>query len=181
MRIIKALFFFWALTLCPPAVAADGIGGSDMEFNRLSDKKIVASLTTQAGVQIYRCVDLHWELKAAEADLLDGERVVGRHHFVLDPKSLGKLMPAWDLKDGGHITGKKLAARPAAGGVDHLVLHAESNIGKGILAHATDLERIDTVGGKSPSSPCAAGSDEIRIPYSARYVFYDAGKPSRDR
>jgi len=46
--------------------------------------------------------------------------------------------------------------------------------GSGVLSRATSIQRINTKGGKAPASGCDAAhvGQELRVAYSADYVFY---------
>jgi hypothetical protein len=54
-----------------------------------------------------------------------------------------------------------------------------SHEGSGKLADVTFIQRIHTSGGKPPVVGEAKQGDEIRVPYSADYVFYGSGAKTR--
>lgn len=146
-----------AMAAVPPAIAVG------------DDFKLV--LTAKAtGVQIYGCSDksgaLAWALTAPEATLFDASgKVIGRHYGG----------PSWELTDGSLVTGAlvKSDPGPASGAIPWLLVKVASNNGKGMLAAAQMIQRIETEGGVAPAKACAAG-DIARVPYSATYQFYAA-------
>ena len=46
--------------------------------------------------------------------------------------------------------------------------------GAGVLSPVTHIQRINTVGGKAPTTPGARDGQEARVYYTATYVFYKA-------
>lgn len=115
-----------------------------------------------AGMQTYA-----WTLKAPEAALQDEHGVViGKHYEG----------PTWELPDGSKVVGMAQAtlAAPSGDGIPWLLLKAVKNEGTGTLASVRAVQRIDTVGGKAPTSGCDASTpeSEVRVPYQATYYFY---------
>jgi Protein of unknown function (DUF3455) len=132
-----------------------------------------------SGVQIYVCEKSpdgkpEWTLKAPEAELLDDEGAVIGHH------SAG---PSWKHRDGSAVTGRATARADAADrdSIPWLLIAATAHTGKGVFAHVTSVQRINTHGGQppAPSSCTASGTGrkvkEARVPYRADYYFYVAG------
>jgi hypothetical protein len=129
------------------------------------------------GVQIYSCKSdagqFSWVLKAPDA-LLTG----------IDGKPFGKHFagPSWEANDGSRITGKAVVNVPSPGGdsIPWLLVTVVSRSGDGTLSRVSSIQRINTKGGKSPASGCdaARADQEIRVPYSADYVFFAPGTPA---
>jgi hypothetical protein len=123
------------------------------------------------GDQIYTCkadgAQFAWALKGPDAQLFDKDGKLFGKHFA---------GPSWQATDGSRVTGKAMANAPSpdADSIPWLLLTVASRSGDGALARATSIQRINTKGGKAPSSGCdASHSDqEIRAPYSADYVFF---------
>jgi hypothetical protein len=156
--------------LAPLSARADG----DAEFTALQGKRVMRELKTKDGFQIYSCKAGKWTLHEAKAKLIDQQgNEVGEHFFVPKANKPGELEPAWRLDDGSYLTGKKVGSKPSDQGVDLLAIQAASNNGKGSLGTSSDVQRLDTIGGKPPTTPCNAGAVDIRVRYSARYVFLD--------
>ena len=63
---------------------------------------------------------------------------------------------------------------PDADSIAWLLVNIVGHEGNGVLSKATTIQRINTKGGKAPATGCDAShaGQELRIPYSADYVFY---------
>jgi hypothetical protein len=129
-----------------------------------------------AGVQIYTCaVDAGgkpgWKFEAPEANFDNGSGLKGRHYAG----------PTWAADDGSKVVGRKLKehASPGGGAVPWLILEAVGHEGSGRLSEVTFILRIHTVGGQAPGVGDAKPGDEIRVAYSADYVFYGTGAAIR--
>lgn len=125
------------------------------------------------GVQIYACeaspddaTVYEWTFKAPEAELLNaGGEIVG-HHFA---------GPTWQGHDGSAVVAKvqERADAPEAGAIPWLLLEATDQMGSGVFATITHIQRLDTAGGAAPGEGCDAdhAGEEVREPYEATYVF----------
>lgn len=156
-----------ALSLVPPMAGAVTIPSS---LAVPSDLALI--LTAKAsGAQIYVCSpgkddpsQLGWSLKAPEATLFDESgATIGKHYGG----------PSWELTDGSLVTGEVKAKDPGPNpsAIPWLMLKVANNSGKGQLAGAQAVQRVATEGGVAPAQACEAGQ-ELRIPYSATYLFY---------
>jgi hypothetical protein len=137
----------------------------------------VLVLEAQAtGVQIYQCsasqdqpARFEWGFKAPEAELFDRTgRKVGKHFAG----------PTWESTDGSAVVGevKARADGPDPSAIPWLLLNAKSNSGSGIFSQTKSIQRLQTVGGKAPSSPCTRENAQqvVRVPYKAVYYFFVA-------
>jgi Protein of unknown function (DUF3455) len=123
------------------------------------------------GDQIYSCkVDgpqPAWTLKAPEAQLFDKDGKTFGKHFA---------GPSWEASDGSRVVGKAAANVPSpdADSIPWLLVKVVSHAGEGVLAQVTSIQRINTKGGKAPATGCDAAhaGQEVRVPYSADYLFY---------
>lgn len=125
------------------------------------------------GDQIYSCTSsggqFSWTLKAPDAQLYDK-----------NGEPFGKHLagPSWRANDGSQVTGKAAAsvASPDANSIPWLFLKAVSHSGDGVLTRVTSIQRLNTKGGKAPATGCGAGQggQDLRVPYSADYVFFVA-------
>ncbi|MGO9934237.1 MAG: DUF3455 domain-containing protein [Steroidobacteraceae bacterium] len=130
------------------------------------------------GVQIYRCepakgdpLKLEWSFKQPEATLFTRVgRPIGKHYAG----------PTWEANDGSTVTGEVTARAngPQPGAIPWLLLRAKTTSGTGIFGAVTTIQRLHTVGGAAPSGGCsqAQAGQELRVSYSADYLFY-AAKP----
>jgi uncharacterized protein DUF3455 len=123
------------------------------------------------GDQVYTCKEdvtqFTWTLKAPDAQL-----------FEKDGKPFGKHFagPSWEASDGSRVTGKAAANAPSpdADSIPWLLVNIVSHEGTGVLTRATTIQRLNTKGGKAPATGCDAShtGQELRVPYSADYLFY---------
>lgn len=123
------------------------------------------------GVQIYSCKaaggSYAWTLKSPDATLSDASgHAIGKHFAG----------PSWQAADGSVVVGEAVNASPSpdAGAVAWLVLHAKSHSGDGDMASVQYIVRTRTEGGAAPATGCDAAhaSAEVRVPYSAVYLFF---------
>jgi hypothetical protein len=139
-----------------------------------------AKLVLQAfaqGDQIYTCKEQNgqysWALKAPEAQLSDQDgKPLGRHFAG----------PSWELNDKSAVTGKMIAHAdsPDKDAIPWLLVGVVDHSGNGLLTNVTYIQRVDTKGGKAPATGCDAphAGQEVRVPYSAKYLFYES-KPAK--
>jgi Protein of unknown function (DUF3455) len=124
------------------------------------------------GDQVYVCkadaTPPAWTLKAPDAQLFKEGAVFGKHYAG----------PSWESSDGSKVVGKAAANVPSpdADSIPWLLVNVISHDGKGALDRANFIQRLNTKGGKAPASGCDAAhaGQEVRVPYSADYLFYGA-------
>jgi Protein of unknown function (DUF3455) len=138
--------------------------------------QVVGFRLKATGVQIYLCrarqddpARFEWVFKAPEADLFDASgHLVGRHYGG----------PSWEGSDGSLVVGEVRAKDTslAQGSIPWLLLSAKSTSGRGRFGPIKSIQRVNTTGGAAPAeaSQIQAGQ-EVRVPYTATYVFYVAG------
>jgi hypothetical protein len=123
------------------------------------------------GDQVYTCKEgvtqFAWTLKAPDAQLLDKDGKPFGKHFA---------GPSWEASDGSRVTGKAVvdAPSPDADSIPWLLVNIVNHEGTGVLSRATSIQRLNTKGGKAPASGCDAAhaGQEVRVSYSADYLFY---------
>jgi hypothetical protein len=126
------------------------------------------------GVQIYQCTStpagFAWTFVAPRANLTDNRGQVIITHFG---------GPTWQATDGSKVVGRlvsSLTVSPNA--IPWLLLSTTATPapdGGGLLAHATFVQRLFTVGGLAPAaSTCTAETVGVKseVPYTAEYVFW---------
>ena len=128
------------------------------------------------GVQIYECVSkpdepstYEWAFRAPEAALADRSgRSLGKHYAG----------PTWESLDGSTVRGEVKASDPGPkqSAIPWLLLGAKATTGGGTFGQAKSIQRLQTVGGVTPSEPCSAtnAGQMARVPYTASYYFYRA-------
>jgi Protein of unknown function (DUF3455) len=123
------------------------------------------------GDQVYTCKEdvsqYTWVLKAPDAQLFDKDGKPFGKHFA---------GPSWQANDGSRVTGTAVANAPSpdANSIPWLLVNVVSHEGTGVVSRATTIQRLNTKGGKAPSSGCneSHAGQELRVPYSADYLFY---------
>jgi hypothetical protein len=123
------------------------------------------------GAQIYDCKagtdgKLAWAFREPIATLLLDGKTVGRHYAG----------PNWDHIDGSGVTAKGVGNAPGktANDIPWLKLEVTARRGNGVLAGATTVQRINTVGGVM-SGACDKAGAFHSAPYSTDYVFLRKG------
>lgn len=134
---------------------------------------VVSFHTYADGFQIYIVTEtapgvFAWVLKAPDAILyanpgFHGE--VGTHY----------LGPTWESNSGSKVVGTRLqgvVVDPDA--IPWLLLSAVSSQGPGVFDGTTFIQRVNTTGGKAPTTGANSSTvgQEVQIPYTAEYYFY---------
>ena len=123
------------------------------------------------GDQIYVCKKedsgYAWTLKGPEAKLFDEKgKLIGAHFSG----------PAWRLNDGSQVTGRVASHvdSPDSDSIPWLLLNVIGHSGKGRMNDVEFIQRLNTRGGKTPSTGCDAGHEgkQSRASYTADYYFY---------
>lgn len=127
------------------------------------------------GVQIYECRarkdggGYEWTFVAPDADLLGAQgRAIGHHGAG----------PYWQAADGSRVAGtvKARADAAASGAIPWLLLSTKSSGPPGSFSGVTSIQRVKTVGGVAPATPCTAQfvGTPARVPYTAGYRLFTA-------
>ena len=126
------------------------------------------------GVQIYVCSvpaaggAPAWTLKAPHAVLFEG----------FDTAVIHFAGPSWQALDGSLVTGARIGSVPSPdpASIPWLLLQAATNVGPGLFADTTWIQRLETSGGAAPATGCDDGhiGAQVLIPYRADYFFYHA-------
>ena len=107
-----------------------------------------------------------WVFAGPDATLQEaGGKVVGKYYGG----------PTWEHNAGSKITGKQLAVSPGpAGAIPLQLVQTTPATGSGPFVGVTYIQRVNTVGGIAPKTPCDASAmgKKQTVPYSADYVFY---------
>jgi hypothetical protein len=118
------------------------------------------------GFQIYTWTGTGWSSAVPDAVLFDDDGNIVANHFA---------GPSWQSNSGSIVVG----ALPPTGAVEvdktaipWLRLAALTAEGPGIFAHTSFIQRVNTTGGKAPSTPGAFVGQVARVPYTADYFFY---------
>jgi hypothetical protein len=139
----------------------------------VADGQNVAHVFHGVGFQVYQCAaDGSWAFHAPIADLFDSDgNLVVRHFGGIDAG-----LPAgvyWQsVRDGSRVHGGNAVSAPNPGAIALLRLDALDTFGTGILSRVSFIQRLATVGGLAPATPCGTVDAQARVPYEADYYFY---------
>jgi hypothetical protein len=159
--------------LAPPTVP-------DTKLNPPGDTRLVQRFHG-VGDQVYTCTGTPvptdggdagttyaWSAAVPDARLLDNQCREAGTHFA---------GPTWKSDaDGSTVKGARLQAlTPDATAIPWLLLKSVVNTGGGIFSGVSFIQRVDTVGGLSPTKACNASNsgEVVRSPYTANYYFYE--------
>jgi hypothetical protein len=150
---------------CPPSVP-------DPSLNPPDGNKVAFSMDA-TGVQVYACQQPAsgpaWVFVFPEANLSQDVKISVVHFAG----------PTWEALDMSTVVGTKVAGfTPDPTAIPWLLLSGSSHAGSGRMSDVTFIQRLNTVGGLAPPSVCDATTLGVvsRVPYTATYVFYKAGK-----
>jgi len=130
------------------------------------------------GAQIYGCLasggadagastTYAWSFKAPDALLYDMGYV---------PAGLHGAGPSWTASDSSVITAREIARAdsPQPDAVPWLLLKEFSTTGPGAFSDVAFIQRVNTAGGQTPTTPCDAtnADTQVRVPYAADYYFF---------
>jgi hypothetical protein len=133
------------------------------------------------GVQMYTATAsptnpsaLVWTFTGPQAVLFDHDGgVVGSHYAYAGP-----TYPCWESSSGSIVIAQRIVPAvtvdPTA--IPWLRLDAVKAGGPGIFKDVTFIQRINTTGGLAPATPPTQLGQEVRVPYTAEYIFYRAEK-----
>jgi hypothetical protein len=123
------------------------------------------------GSQIYACTAQADGSFAFTQHDVEAHLGGGIHHTFVQPDA---GPPQWQAPDGSAVTGKVVTKNAnGAGNIAELNLDA-TQIGNstGLLAHAVEVLRLNTLGGVAPAGTCDPQATPIvSVPYQADYVF----------
>jgi|SRR5271167_111937 len=167
-------------SLCAALAGCAASGGrhpDDVPANlKITGSEVLTQQLHATGVQVYRCepakadpARFEWAFKQPEATLFARSgRNVGKHYAG----------PTWEANDGSKVTGEVIARAnsPAPDAIPWLLLRAKTTSGTGIFGAVISIQRLHTVGGAAPAGGCtqAQAGQELRVAYSADYLFYAA-------
>ena len=144
------------------------------------------------GTQNYVCLPsedgVKFKLFTPQATVFDGDGVeMGTHYFGPNPAEDGAIRAAWqDSNDTSTIWGKLMrkSADPELVAPDaiawllvEVVGEAEGPHGGKTMTGATYIQRVNTGGGKAPTTGCKSTQDigaSAFVPYTADYIFHRA-------
>ncbi|MHC5935738.1 DUF3455 domain-containing protein [Nostoc sp.] len=182
---INNKFTYRYFVLFPLLVAQAGLAQNQQQY-LISQLKVPENLkvptgqtlvqkVSAKGTQIYQCKakadnpnEFEWTLKAPRANLFDDKgQKIGKHYAG----------PTWEANDGSKVVGqvKSHANSPNQSAIPWLLLEAKSNEGNGIFSKVKYIQRVNTVGGKAPTTGCdkTHTNSQLSVNYSSNYYFYE--------
>ena len=123
------------------------------------------------GSQIYACTAQPDGSFAFTQDNVDAHLTDDIHHTFVQPVA---GPPQWQAPDGSAVTGTVVTKNSnGAGNIAELNLDAtQIGTSTGLLAHAVEVLRLNTLGGVAPAGSCdPTATPTVHVPYQADYVF----------
>ncbi len=129
----------------------------------------VGEITYECRAKAGAAGQFEWVFVGPDAKLNDrGGKQVGKYYGP----------PAtWEGMDGVKLTATQVAVAPgAAGSIPLQLVKANPASGMGMVSGTTYIQRVATMGGVAPATPCAAGNMGARqiVKYQADYIFWRA-------
>lgn len=126
----------------------------------------VAFKVYATGVQVYWWNGTTWGFVGPLATLYADANYMGK-------VGLHYAGPTWKSNSGSLVIGKNpVRCTPDPDSIPWLGLEVDETDGAGIFSDVTYIQRVNTSGGKAPSTPGTFDGEEARIPYTTEYVFY---------
>ncbi|MES2242147.1 MAG: DUF3455 domain-containing protein [Pseudomonadota bacterium] len=129
----------------------------------------MGDITYQCSAKKDMAGQFEWVFVGPDAKLMDRSgKQVGKYYGP----------PAtWEAMDGSKLTATQLAVAPnMAGSIPLQLVKGNPAMGSGAMQGVTYIQRVATVGGVAPATPCAAGNLGAQqiVKYQADYIFYKA-------
>ena len=176
-RVLALLLLLAVAGLTPmqPARAGNDNRAPDLPFPLCDSIQVpegnkVSFHTYARGVQIYRWNGATWDFVAPVAKLFAEENYfgeVGDHYRG----------PSWESKSGSKVVAVRVpgtGCTPDTTAIPWLLLQRTQSNGPGIFNNVTYIQRVNTVGGVTPSAPGSVVGEVKEVPYTAEYYFYRA-------
>ena len=171
---VHALALFGAIVIVANSYASEAVPPDVPTPLRIPAGQSVFLEALGTGVQIYECTDkpdqsstFQWVFRAPEAVLTDRTgNTIGKHY----------VGPTWESLDGNTVVGeiKVRDPGPDQSAIPWLLLTGKSTSGNGLFSQTKSIQRLQTVGGITPSEPgSSANAKQVaKVPYTATYYFY---------
>ena len=116
------------------------------------------------GVQIYTWNGRDWGTAVPDAILFNAEGIVATHFAG----------PTWESNSGSTVVGAVVQPTVTVdtNSIPWVRLQAVHTEGPGIFANTSFIQRVNTSGGKAPSTNGTVIGQVARVPYTADYFFY---------
>ena len=139
------------------------------------------------GTQDYICLPSGWTFFGPQATLFnERDKQIITHFLSPNPFENGTPRVTWqDSEDTSKVWASALRAVTVdPGAIPWVLLQVvgaeDGPTGGDELSETTYIQRLNTVGGLAPSTPCTVGMMAL-VPYTADYFFYNAIKRTSSR
>jgi len=168
-----ALLLFAAATLTTQA-GTDNRAPEVPDTIKVGDTNKVSFHGFGVGFQVYTWNGVSWGGPIPDAVLFDNEGNVVATHFGVFADNGSFIGPAWKSNSGSKVVGKLPPAAVIVNtdAIPWVRLESLITEGSGTFANTTFIQRVNTVGGKSPKEDGAFVGQVARVPYTADYFFY---------
>jgi len=127
---------------------------------------VMAAHLYARGVQLYHWDGAAWVFDGPLADLYADAQFTGQ----VGTHSAG---PIWVHQGGSTVRGSSPVACPlATDAIPWLLLRATPESDSGPFKEVTAIQRVNTTGGRAPTTPGTTPGEVRRVPYTAEYYFY---------
>jgi hypothetical protein len=120
------------------------------------------------GAQIYKWNGIRWDFVGPVATLFANPNYsgkVGAHYAG----------PTWKSNSGSKVVASRLqGCTPDPKAIPWLLLKTVTTTGPGIFSSVTYVQRVNTVGGLTPTAPGSMVDEVMEVPYTTEYYFYRA-------
>jgi hypothetical protein len=163
----------------PPHAHAENHLPDIPEALQVPDGSKLSSRAYAVGVQIYVATPstsdptkLVWTFTGPEANLFDADGAYIGFHYAY----AGPTRPAWESESGSLVVGARYVPPVVvnSSAIPWLRLDAVHASGPGIFKRVAYILRVNTTGGLAPDTPPTLVSQEVRVPYTAEYLFFRA-------
>lgn len=122
--------------------------------------------TFATGVQVYKWNGTSWDFVAPVANLYADENYRGEVGFHY-------AGPTWQSSSGSKVLAARVTGcQPDLTAIPWLLLKTVSTEGRGIFKNVTYIQRVNTAGGLSPTTPGSSIGEVKRVPYTTEYYFF---------
>jgi hypothetical protein len=176
-RIIGLVVLFAVAVTAPAAIPAaqyrNNSSAPQLPSNICADIQVPAGNEVffhayARGLQVYRWDGSTW-VGTPSATLFadDGYHAqVGTHYGG----------PTWESNSGSYVKAGRdgICPSPDPNAIPWLRLKTTSTNGPGVFSPVTYIQRVNTTGGKAPSTPGSFLNESVEVSYTAEYYFYRA-------
>jgi hypothetical protein len=156
------------MSAAQPAAASRGVDLGACDEIAVPAGSRLAFHAYAEGVQIYQWDGQGWAFRGPSATLFadaGGNGKVGIHYGG----------PTWESASGGMLVGAlRVPCDVGTADIPWLLLDVVSDRGPGVFRGVELIQRVNTSGGRAPSTAGGFVGEVRNVPYTAEYLFYQA-------